>query len=136
MRLVCTIIALCVLLGCGAGVTHVAVSGDVTFDGEPVQDGQIALEPQGAGTMVFGVITAGRYSIPAEYGPQPGNYLVRITANRPTGKQAAKDAFLTDDVPLEINEQFIPAKYNTGSKLEIQIENSAKVTKDFHLTSK
>jgi len=60
------------LQGCSSDTAKVVVSGTVSFDGEPVEKGQIAFEPQGDGRMEFGVITNGHYSIPQEFGLVPG----------------------------------------------------------------
>ena len=123
------------LAGCESKVERAAVFGAVSYDGEPVEDGQVAFEPLGAGEMEFAPITAGKYSLPAEYGLVPGEYIVRITGNRATGKSAQTDAFLQDADSLDIVVQFIPLKYNTSSQLKATIEPAVRVEKDFHLTS-
>jgi hypothetical protein len=128
--------ALSVAVGCGGAPETVDVSGKVTFDGEPVADGQIEFEPQGAGRMAFAAITAGQYATPRDRGVQPGNYLVRITASRPTGKKADADSFIRDEAAAAINEQFVPAKYNSASELQIEIEPAASAVHDFELKSK
>lgn len=130
------IVTLLLLAGCQNQVSQVAVQGLVTFDSEPVEDGQVAFEPINSGKMHFGIITNGKYSIPREYGLPPGEYRVRITASRPTGKLAQTTAFITDDLPREIKDEFIPAKYNTSSELTVTIRPVAQVTHDFVLTSK
>jgi hypothetical protein len=123
------------LIGCGTSPSQVAVQGTVTYDGDPVQNGQVAFEPRGEGKMQFGIVSNGNYSIPTEFGLVPGEYLVRITASRPTGKMAEADAFVRAADSLEINEQFIPAKYNTNSDLVVTIEPVAEATHDFSLSS-
>lgn len=123
------------LAGCQEGVTKVAVFGTVTFDGALVEDGEVAFEPLAGGKMEFGIITDGEYSIPSEYGLMPGKYLVRITADRNTHRQAEKTSFTMEGDSLDIYEQFLPARYNTGSRLEVEIENAAEVQKDFSLLS-
>jgi len=122
-----------VLTGCDGRVSKVAVSGSVTYDGEPIADGQVAFEPRGEGRMEFGIITDGKYSIPQEFGLVPGTYLIRITGNRPTGQMAKLDSFVTDDRSREIFEQFLPAKYNAASQLEVEIPAESHVTQDFQL---
>ncbi len=123
------------LSGCQSAVSQVAVNGAVTFDSEPVEDGQVAFEPLSAGKMHFGVITNGKYSIPREYGLPPGQYRVRITASRSTGKLAQTNSFISEDMSREIKDEFIPAKYNTASELTITVEPVAEETHDFLLTS-
>ena len=128
--------ALAVVAGCGGAPETVQVSGKVTFDGAPVDDGQIEFEPQGAGRMAFAIVSAGQYATPKDRGVQPGKYLVRITASRSTGKTAKTDAFIRDEAAATINEQFIPAKYNSTSQLEIEITPSEAIEHNFELTSK
>jgi hypothetical protein len=122
--------------GCSRVPSQVPVSGTVTFDGTPIKDGEIAFEPRGAGKMQFSVITDGKYSIPVKFGLTPGDYIIRITASRSTGQKAQTDAFVTAADSLEINEQFLPPKFNSASELSIKIEPSAEAKHDFALTSK
>ena len=119
--------------GCQAKNERVAVTGNVTYDGEAVADGQIAFEPKGRGKMEFARINEGRYSLPVEYGLLPGEYLVRITGNRASGKLAQSDAFLDGADSLEIVDQYIPLKYNSGSQLTVTIEQAERVERDFML---
>jgi hypothetical protein len=128
--------ALLSIVGCSGAPEQVGVSGKVTFDGTPVEDGQIEFEPQGAGgRMAFAMISGGQYATAQERGIQPGKYLVRITASRPTGKAAEQDSFNRDATAV-VNEQFIPAKYNSASDLQIEIGAAGAATHDFALTSK
>lgn len=136
-----TLFVLCmsvsILPGCDKKVEKAAVSGTVSLDGEPVKDGQVSFEPvQGAsGKMKFGIVVDGKYSIPEEYGLVPGEYLVRITGNRATGKKAEPDAFLdgSQGVSMEIMEQYIPPQFNTGSELKVQIEPIEHLEQNFEL---
>jgi hypothetical protein len=138
LPIVFSLVTLTILVnaGCGRGPTQVPVSGTVTFDGEPVQDGEIAFEPRGTGKMQFGVVTDGKYAIPAKFGLVPGDYVVRITASRSTGQKAEVDSFVTAEDSLEVNEQFLPPKYNSASQLSVTIEPTAEAKHDFALTSK
>lgn len=128
-------VAVMLIVGCESGPGKVSVGGTITYDGEPVKDGQIAFEPRGAGKMQFGVVTDGKYAIPAEFGLVPGEYLVRITASRSTGQKAETNAFVTAEDSLEVNEQFLPPKYNSASELVVNIEPAAAAQHDFALTS-
>jgi hypothetical protein len=129
-------IALGAVLGCSdGGSTRASVSGKVTFDGEPVQSGQIAFEPVGAGRLGIAQITGGAYAIPPEQGPTAGTYVVRITANRPTGQKTKSDPRNPDQPSAAAVEQFIPAKYNDRSELKTEIGAESAVERDFDLTS-
>jgi hypothetical protein len=62
----------------------------------------------------------------------PGKFRVEITAIRKTDKKV-QDPIL-GLVPLE--EQYIPAKYNDSSQLEIDVPaGGGTITKDFALTN-
>jgi hypothetical protein len=80
------IIAACLLLataaallsGCGPSLAN--VSGAVTYDGTPVEDGYITFTPtDGKGKDVGGPIAGGRYNVPDM---PPGRKLVKIMAVR------------------------------------------------------
>jgi hypothetical protein len=128
------LLALGTLVGCGRS-TRTSVTGKVTFDGQPLETGQIVFEPKTAGRLGIAQVSQGDYAMPAEHGPTTGSYVVRITANRATGRKvkagrepnaAATDQFV----------QFIPARYNDQSELTTDIGDEAKVVRDFELTSK
>ena len=104
------------------------VAGTVSFDGTPVEDGQIVFrltsgEQRGYET----VIRSGRYQLECE----PGEVRVEITAFRPVpGK------FTTANGPKEpVTEMYIPEKYNSGTRLTKTLGESGN-TVDFELTSK
>lgn len=124
------------LAGCGLGAAGTAVTGSVTLDGEPLESGRIVFEPQGAGKMAIGTIAQGTYQIAADQAPTPGTYLIRITAERPTGKNTAVvSRSLEDQAPAEQYEQYLPAKYNSRSELTLQIPQDSTGKHDFALTS-
>lgn len=135
VRLVAAACCLAMAGGCSKTPETTALSGTVTFDGEPVAEGQLELEPRGAGRMAFAVITNGKYATPKERGVRPGSYLARITASRPTGKAADSSSFITDAASAVIREQFLPAKYNTASELEFEVAPGETMVHDFELTS-
>ena len=124
-----------VAVGCGSAPEQINVTGKVTFDGEPVANGQVEFEPQGAGRMAFAAIADGAYATAKDRGVRPGKYLVRITATRPTGKSAELGAFAADAASAVVNEQFIPAKYNSSSELSVEIAPGEAMVQDFELKS-
>ena len=137
----CTIAALflapavLVVSGCDSGDKRSAVSGTVSIDGNPLPEGQIVFEPQGSGRMGVGLIADGRYSIPEDRGAFPGNYIVRITAERPSGKMVAPGAYDADQTPVELTEQYLSPKYNTASELRAEVQPGTVATYDFDLVS-
>lgn len=123
--------------GCSSGDSgRTSVSGSVTFDGAPVEVGQVVFEPKGAGRMAIGQIADGRFLIPGKYGPTMGEYVVRITADHPTGEKVVPSSYSADQTPQDVYEQFIPAKYNNESELTISIRGNQDIERDFALTSK
>jgi hypothetical protein len=130
-----TAFALLALCGCGGKKAGIPLSGSVTFDGVPVETGQIVFEPQGAGTMTITQIGNGTYQLPADRPAQPGRYLIRITADRPTGRIRPADPRSHEDQATEELEQFIPEKYNTRSELILELTDQSSEKHDFDLTS-
>ncbi len=131
------LLGLCVLVfvGCGKSQSGIALSGGVTFDGKPVEVGQIVFEPQASGKMTVAQINNGTYQLPAERPAQAGKYLVRITADRPTGRTIAADPRSQEDQATEELEQYIPAKYNTRSELYLELTDQTPDKHDFALTT-
>jgi hypothetical protein len=105
---------LCMVAGCGKG-TPCWVKGQVTFDGKPVEDGNIVLRPmeKTLGSGAPAKITGGKYEIPKNKGLMVGKYLVLITAEKN-------------------GSQYIPDKYNVGSKETVDLGAGAN-DKDFSL---
>lgn len=123
--------ALATVFGCGpGGGTPASLSGQVTYDGEPVAEGNIRLMPLGetGGAGGASKITGGSYQIPADEGMVAGEYRVVITANRSTGKMvpgADGEGEVEETVP------YIPHKYGRDSELTLTVsagENSHDFT--------
>lgn len=121
------------LLGCG-GPRQVAVEGDVTFDGQPIEEGSISFIPE-AGTesrKASAAIIKGSYRVLAENGPLPGKFKIEISWMKKTGKKlASADPGMTADETKEV----IPAKYNTASTL-IRDIGTGENRLDFKLESR
>lgn len=105
------------LSGCGgADIDRVGVSGTVTLDGQPLENGSILFLPKGEGPSAGTQIENGRFAIAPSDGPSPGNYRVEIRSFRGTGQMIPDD-----DLPgqmVERRDQIIPARYNHASELE------------------
>jgi hypothetical protein len=116
-----------------------AVSGDVTYNGKPVESGSISFYPAGGGVNseargASGVIKDGHYSlstIGGEDGVIPGDYLVGISARTPDMSQAKANAdkvggsYRQDDVAKAYKnaKSGIPLKYESaeGSGLKAKV---------------
>jgi hypothetical protein len=134
-RLSLSIALLLTTPGCNGGHERAAVTGKVTFDGQPVKTGQIVFEPAGSGRLGIAQIADGVYSMPHQQGPSAGKYIVRITANRPTGQKRNAGSRGENQSSYDVVEQFIPARYNDRSELEIEIGGEPEIKRDFDLSS-
>lgn len=125
------------ITGCGKSTDgRVAVSGEVTLDGQPLDRGSIEFHPKAAGgTMTGGTIENGTFTIAAEQGPKPGSYEVRVFAasggaaadpNEPPGPESqAKPAT-----------ERIPARFNVKSELTAEVGPDGDAGMKFALESK
>lgn len=128
MLLPCVGLAL-FLAGCSdSGL--IKLSGTVTLDGQPVEDGSISLMPvDGKGVTGGGLISNGKYtaeSSPGEMAVQIYAYKTVTRAN-PTAEEIERG--ITDD-----RVELLPPVYNRQSKLRIQVSSSDR-NFDFPLTS-
>lgn len=128
----CSLATLALLAsGCGSGDGGPAkykVSGAVTFNGEPVKEGQIIFTPteSGAGPEA-GSIKDGRYSVQSKGGKQK----VTIEASREVPGMTQSD-FKGGTVPVK--EGYIPEKYNKNTELTAEVKKGGG-TVDFKLTN-
>ena len=124
------------ILGCSGrtGPERAIVSGSVTYDGQPVDDGMIRFVPaEGTKAPVSGaVIKAGRYTVDSHGGVPVGTRRVEILGNRPDPKAApAQEVPGLEGVP---SLQYLPAKYNQTSQLTLTVKpGGGRVTQDFAL---
>ena len=119
--------------GCGHG--RFPIQGEVTFDGKPVEEGTISLEPaNGNGPTTGGKIVAGKYQLTGNAAPLPGKKIVRISAIRKTGRKVA-DNFKPAGATVDDVEPYIPAIYNSRSTLSCEVAGQTGNRLDFHLKS-
>jgi hypothetical protein len=108
------------LPGCGDRLKRGQVSGTVTLDGQPVENGVITFLPTGdtRGPSTSATITEGRYALDSRQGPVVGTNRVEVLAYRKTGKKvrAMTSGGLIDEVL-----QAAPPAYNSQSTLERKI---------------
>jgi hypothetical protein len=127
-----------VLICCGCGspgeeVQRAAVTGTVTFDGEPVATGMILFvpEPGVKGPPVPVTIIAGEFQTDAAKGPTVGSNGIQITATRKTGKVITFQGEQSDEIV-----QYIPARYNERSELRQVVSATESENRfSFQLTS-
>lgn len=109
-----------------------AISGVVTLDGVPLDDGKIEFAPQKQkGTVGSGcAIREGKYHIPTLKGLPPGEYLVRISGLE---KHADTNTSFAG-IPPPSRER-IPPEYNVRSKLIVRVTEDGPNTFNFDITT-
>ncbi len=114
------------LVGCRARSDRLAISGEVTLDSAPLDEGSIRFTSIGTGGTgkLFasgGMIKNGKFYVPQEKGLPPGTYRVEIsspdTAAPPVVyKGAPGEPMLPPTAP-----ERIPVEYNSNSKQTIEL---------------
>lgn len=129
-RMVCLFTATAAIVGCGGdGIERVGVSGTVSYQGQPVQDGLISFEPQGPGTPAGATIKGGKYDATGNGAVPVGKYRVRISSTVEDTKNWVKDA-----MPVAPRKELLPAKYNRDTELTLEVASGAgKMEKNFDL---
>lgn len=121
----------CLAVGCSGSSS--TVTGVVKYQSEPIQEGTIQFVPSdGKGTSVL--IAEGTYSVEQQRGLKPGEYQVRIYAEKGTGRFVAVRDGINEVVTQRVQEmvQFIPVKYNTKTILRTTL-SAGKNIADFSL---
>jgi hypothetical protein len=121
--------------GCQRGSDLRGVQGSVTYDEQPIASGTIEFMPAAGtkGAMAGAVIQDGSYTVPKDRGVHVGGkYKVSVVAIQKTGRKVAE---MTDKDGRGLDEfaNYIPAQYNSATKLEVQISTDNPNRHDFHL---
>ncbi|MCS7303545.1 MAG: hypothetical protein NZ602_00350 [Thermoguttaceae bacterium] len=129
------ILMLLFAVGCGGSGPGMRVWGTVTYQGQPIQEGQIVFTPiEGTpGPSTGAEIKNGQYEIPKHIGPYAkGVYRVEITA---MGQEKTYSPNASGQGPFyTVREQIIPPAYNQRSTLRVTISPEPdKNQHDFHL---
>ena len=116
-------------IGCGpSGPETYTASGEVTFDGEPVTEGEIIFRAaDGASGSWEARIENGSYKLETT----PGAKRVEITARRKVEGTATADS----GEPALSFQAYIPDKYNKKSELTANVTADGTNEFDFPLTS-
>jgi hypothetical protein len=118
------LMTLLAVVGCGRGYPTARVEGQVTVNGQPVEQGNITFTPLQAdrGPGATATIESGRYVV--QDVPQ-GKVRVDFYAVKPTGRTAV---YLGKTHPINVN--IIPEEYAGGLEFEV---DGKEVHKDFSL---
>ncbi|HEY2415054.1 MAG TPA: hypothetical protein VGI40_22610 [Pirellulaceae bacterium] len=120
-----------VFISCSQGPAEGTVTGEVTFDGQPVKAGHVLFTPvDGNGQTGGGTIRDGKLeakNVPA------GKMKVELHGNKVVGKRKAYD---TPESPWEDDiAELLPPKYNSKSDLTLEVKRGTQDVK-YELKSK
>ena len=127
----CTIVILVLLLSSSGCVPsdelgRHPISGKVTFDGKPLDDGYILFRVTGEGTSAGATIANGSFDVPAKNGISYGQYQVEITSEQKTAQTVERDpADWGDQAAGQVEhvvQQIIPDRYNANSELKLIVD--------------
>ncbi|MCA9246353.1 MAG: hypothetical protein KDA42_04530 [Planctomycetales bacterium] len=124
IRLLATVV---LLAGCGdAGPATYDVSGQVTWNGQPVERGSIQFSsPEDKQPPISAKIIAGNYELACPAGPRR----VEIRGLRSTG-------VVDPAMGVEGVEEYIPAAFNSKSELSADVKADGSNRFDFHLPAR
>lgn len=122
------------LSGCGQKdpLGRQAISGTVTLNGTPLEQGAITFLPEGKKDTSGGAaIAAGKYAIAREHGLAPGRYKVMINASK-GGGIGSNEAPGMPAPAIEL----IPEEYNTKSDKTVEVTDKGPNTFKFEIVTK
>ena len=124
-------------VGCGGatsdGLPREPISGEVTLDGRPLEAGEITFVPDGFEGLPIGAqVEDGRFSVPREDGPIPGNYRVSVYSSKPTGKTYPDPGDPT--MTIEETYETIPPQYNLNSKMNADVQEGGDNSFTFEIS--
>ena len=133
------VIAAGLSVGCGGDIygERIGLSGEVTLDGKPLEEGRIVFIPLDATAGAPGATAAsagGKYTIPTVAGLGRTRYRVQIHRDRKTGRRVPDYDGAPGDTREEILES-LPPEYNSRSRLEADL-SSGTIAFHFPLKSK
>lgn len=134
-RMAVVVAAALSLTGCGPAnpLAREAVSGSVTFNGEPLATGAIGFDPVDAGGVNSGAtIDGGRYAIEEHRGLPPGKYRVRINSSK---SDAAAIAKLPPGAPEPPGIELIPPEFNINSERIVEVNAGGRNQFDFSISA-
>lgn len=134
IRLLLSTLLLALVTGCSQSAPNrVIVEGRVSYNDEPVANGQISFIPTEAnpGPVSGGPIKDGKYVAQARGGVPLGKHRVEITAYRPMKSTGGP---VGEGLPAE---QYLPSQFNQRSELTALVEPAPNPkTLDFDLKSR
>jgi hypothetical protein len=122
--------------GCGGSIDSLpreAVSGSVTFEGQPLAKGTIQFAPTSDNLPTTGMATIndGKYSIPRANGLVPGTYKVAITSL--TEVAEAKFSHGVPGKPAPAPKNLISKQFNKNSNLTAEVKGGQSNNFEFEV---
>jgi hypothetical protein len=118
-------------IGCDSGPSTAEVSGNITYDGKPVEKGNIAFFPDnGKGQPAGGIIANGAYTAK---NVTFGINRVEVHAPKVVGK---RKLYPSDpkSAEIDISQESLPERYSNQEKTELLLDvKERSVKKDFDL---
>jgi hypothetical protein len=110
------------------------LTGEATFDGEPIDWGAISFLPMAGEKQRVsgGIIQDGKYDVPEAKGANPGKYRVEIRWAKLTGKKVIES---DSGELIDERKEGLPSKFHKDSELTVDVSEE-NTTFDFHLKSK
>src|SRR5437870_1956612 len=110
------------LTGCGGDPNaRQAVSGTVTFNGQPLDQGRIHFVPVDKTKSDSGAtVENGKYNIPRDVGLMPGTYKVSVYSYDQKGAKVQSSEIPGEPSAKQFKER-IPAQYNVQTKLTAEV---------------
>lgn len=114
--------AVSMLLLSGCGDSNISqISGQVSYNGQPVQTGMISLEPTEGKTPPHGMpIKDGKFASAANADIKPGKYAVRITA--PDLSRSNPNANVGPNDPVPPTVPLLPINWHVRSALTVDLK--------------
>jgi hypothetical protein len=109
-------VAASLTIGCGSGGGAVKVAGDVSFRGQPVDQGEIIFTTTDGQQSIATPIQNGKYELQVP----TGAHQVRITAYRPVPGKVDRS---NPGQETPVVEMYIPDQYNARTTLEARVDS-------------
>lgn len=130
MRAWALVLVLASLCGCNDQPQAIGVSGTVTFQGKPLDQGSIEFVPLDPAHLMSGAqIAEGKYQVPPEKGLSEGRYVVRLWSSE--GGTVVPDA-APGESTITAKER-IPPSFNVDSTHEVEVKAGAENKFDFNI---
>jgi hypothetical protein len=112
--------------GCSKGAARVAVEGTVMFQGQPVADASVSIRPEAGPDAGAKTDANGKFSIPKNAGPMPGNVQVMVekfTESEEKGGDGRLSTVFKPVLPEGVQGKLIPFTIKSGKNtLEIKLD--------------